>query len=109
MQVNHSLTENNKSQEMMKEIAAFLSSALARSTALCHFFVKKIACHSVTAWEFKLHLEETKAARVEAVFSFPFLQRQKLYQLDNKLGVWEIFIYDLFTLRDKKKEVFLKH
>lgn len=48
----------------------------------------------------KLHLEETEASGIEAVFSFPILQREKPYKLVNKLWVREIFKDDLFTLSD---------
>lgn len=47
-----------------------------------------------------LHLEETEAARVEAVLPFPLLQRQKLYQLVNEVRVREVLKDDLLTLID---------
>lgn len=50
-----------------------------------------------------MHLEETEASGVEAVFSFSILQRKKLYELVNKLRVREIFIDDLFTLSDTQR------
>lgn len=69
---------------------------------LCHIFVKRLPNQ---CWEFKLHLEETEASWVEAVFSFLVLQRKKLYKLVNKLGVGEIFKDDLFTLSDTKRHI----
>lgn len=61
---------------------------------------KKVFAKIDGGWEFKLHLEETEASRVEAVFPFPILQREELYQLVNKLRVREIFKDDLFALGD---------
>lgn len=51
----------------------------------------------------KLHLEEAEAPRTETVFAFPLLQREKLHKLLDELGVGEIFVDDLFTLSDTRR------
>lgn len=69
---------------------------------LCHVFVKGLPDRRE---EFKMHLEETEVLGVEAVFSFPVLQREKRYKLVNKVRVREIFKDDLFTLSDRERHI----
>lgn len=53
----------------------------------------------------KMHLEETEVLGVEAVFSFPVLQRKKPYKLANEVWVREILKEDLFTLSDTERHI----